>query len=103
MIFTEVIYKGRRFNALIDTGCSITVVKERVQAHDEWIVTLNGELLGGKKEKIHIEIAGRKLLTECVKVNELLAGVEIIIGLNAINELGGVLIRDGMATFGKLS
>ena len=71
--------------------------------HEKWMVTLNGELLCGKKEKIHIEIAGRKLLTECVKVNELFAGVEIIIGLNTINQLGEVLIRDGMAIFDKLS
>ena len=99
MVCTDVLYNGTNLIALVDSGCSITILKSYTNKFNEWITTMNGDVVQGERSRIKISVNGRVIVTDCVKVNQLLDGIDMIIGLNTINELGGVRIKENKAYF----
>ena len=48
---------------------------------------------------MQISVAGTVLSIGCVVTDRLLGGVDVILGIDVISTLGGVIVKDGKATF----
>ena len=99
---------GRTVRALVDTGCSKSLVCERLvrgrarsTAAHVIRTTGGGELLCKGSASVEMHICGRWLKLECLALPSILAGVDVVIGMDAVCALGGVTVRaDGSVEFG---
>ena len=82
--------------ALVDTGCTTTMVKTHLVAG--W--NGNGRVVAfdGRNVKccgtsnVQLELEGRQLNVEAIVNDHLVPGVEAIIGMDVIWQLGGVTV-----------
>ena len=94
---------GVKANALIDTGCSTSLFKAsmagklggegRVTAFDGSDVLTSGSCCVG------IEVEGRSLTVVGVAVEQLIKGIDVVLGMDVIGQLGGLIIRSGNVQF----
>ena len=80
--------------ALIDTGCTATLI------HSDFLNVCKGtsiiEAVNGKEvicrgvSTVTMEIRGRLLRVEAIVINGIIEGVDVIVGMNVIRQLGGV-------------
>ena len=97
----SVTIEGRDVVALVDTGCTTTMVQTHLV--NRW--SRRGEVLAfdGRKVRCHgrsnvkLELEGHQLIVEVIVADRLVPGVEAIIGMDVICQLGGVTVtRDGV-------
>ena len=94
----------RRVMALVDTGCTTTMVKTHLVTG--W--NGSGRVVGfdGRNVKccgtsnIELELEGRQLSVEAIVNDRLVPGVEAIIGMDVICQLGGVTVDEDGVKFG---
>ena len=92
--------------ALVDTGCTTTMVKTHLVAG--W--NGNGRVVAfdGRNVKccgtsnVQLELEGRQLNVEAIVNDHLVPGVEAIIGMDVIWQLGGVTVSEDGVKFGTV-
>lgn len=89
---------GRCLKGLIDTGCSRSVVSRHVPVGDgvrtdtRDIVMMDGSIVRCHScVKMHVYVCGNKVDLDCI-IAEVLPGYEILLGVDAISQLGGVYV-----------
>lgn len=94
--------------ALVDSGCSTTVCASRLVGRctekGEGLVTVDGREIGceGTKE-VELTVQGTRLRLKVIVLAEVINGIDVVVGMDVISQLGGVMIRNGGVTFGKAS
>lgn len=102
----EVTINGRRVRALVDSGCSRTVVREglcKVQGPSCDVTAVDGSrvVCEGRSDAV-INVRGVSVKVWCVVTKKLLSAVDAVLGMDVIAEMGGVMIMDGARVeFGK--
>lgn len=90
--------------ALVDSGCSTTICAFRAGKCTEKIEGLVA--VGGKEaecegnRKMQLTVQGIWLKTKVVVLSKVFDGINIIIRMDVIIQLGGVMIEDGRVMFG---
>jgi ribonuclease HI len=90
---------GQSVTGLLDTGCSQTVVSERISKHAEEVIPTNAVvvMMNGLEEVctnecvMRLNIQGNDVTVRCL-VAGILKGVDILLGMDVIMSLGGVQI-----------
>ena len=93
----EVLICENRVKALFDTGCSRTLVKSRFG--NEIKGKCNLRAVDGNEvsciglSPINVSVLGRNLSTDAIVVESLLDGVEAVIGMDLIGQLGPITVN----------
>ena len=97
--FVYVDVGGSRFKALVDTGCSKSIIASWVKPGQLGkcggsVVTVNGkEVRSIGEAKITIKIQDIPVIIDSVVMEELLSGVDVILGMDVISRMGGVVVQ----------
>ena len=88
---------GEQLVALVDSGCSRTVVARRLVkklARSGGSVTMvdGGSVMVDCKGEVTMTVFGQTLTMECMVLAKMLTSFELILGMDFIRELGGVWI-----------
>ena len=88
---------GEQLVALVDSGCSRTVVARRLVkklARSGGSVTMvdGGSVMVDCKGEVTMTVFGRTLTMECMVLAKMLTSFELILGMKFIRELGGIWI-----------
>lgn len=90
---------GKRARALVDTSCTTTLVTTSITK--DWNGASNIRAVDGRDVKCcgetNAEIIVRNipLRLRVIELDTFVAGIEVILGLDTINRLGGVTIAKG--------
>ena len=99
----DVVVAGRRVTALLDTGCSKSIVASWLSGYCRGqcnVIAVDGSRVRCRGEtKLVISVMGTKLYVECIVAEQLLNQVEMILGMDIINMLGGVTVKEGKVQF----
>ena len=96
---------GRVCRALVDTGCSNTMI--RVGLVDSWegevsTKAFDGRVVKGRgATKVELLVDGKKVKTKSTVVDSLVGDVDIVIGMDVIRQLGGVTVGRSQVKFGE--
>ena len=102
----DVLTEGREVRTLVGTGCTTTIVQADLM--HEWTGNTSIKVFDGRDLKCRgvsnscLNIRGRLLRTETIVVEQLVPGIEAIIGMDVICRLwwGGVMVdRRGAGKF----
>ena len=97
----------QQLKALVDTGCATTVVSSRVVgvcAGVSSMVAFDGsEVKCHGRCQLNLIISGVALVVEAVVTASLLDGVDIIVGMDVIDLMGGVTVNNGEVVFGGIT
>ena len=101
---------GQECTVLIDSECSQTLVSKAVchfwKQKSAGVLTVDGQTLNCRSYgKIKVEVGQVPAINiEALVVDKQLLGFDLLLGINAIKELGGVhLTESGKARFGGLN
>lgn len=96
---------GNVVSGLVDTGCSMSMVKgcfvtswegeSRVVAFDGRSVSCRGE------GNVSLDVGGRILNVKVLVMDKLVDDIECVIGMDVIERLGGLTVRNGEVEFGN--
>ena len=103
----EVDLNGMEVNALVDTGCSRSIVSRKVcegmtfSPVRERVVTMSGDdVLCLDAVVLNVSVEGVVLALDCLVCN-ILPQYQMLLGMDAISKLGGIYIEDGNIVIGK--
>lgn len=94
--------------ALVDTGCSTTVLASRLvpkcEGKGSSLTAVDGrEIICEGERIIYLTVQGLQLSVKAIILRRLVEGIDMVLGMDAINQLGGVVIADGESVkFGKV-
>lgn len=94
--------------ALVDTGCSTTVLASRLvpkcEGKGSSLTAVDGrEIICEGERIIYLTVQGLQLNVKAIILRRLVEGIDMVLGMDAINQLGGVVIADGESVkFGKV-
>ena len=100
----KIAVEGREIMALIDTGCTTTIVHTTLVGR--WkgkgeVVAFDGSRVKCRGRKtVTIDIAERRMRVHAIVTDRLVPGVQAIIGMDVICRLGGVTITCNNVRFG---
>lgn len=103
----QVIVGGRKVRALVDTGCSTTVVASHLvpksERKESSLMTVDGREIACEGERnVELAVEGTRMIVRAIVLRQLVDGIYLVLGLDAINRLGGVVIKCiEPVTFGK--
>lgn len=101
----SVTVNGRICRALVDTGCSNTMVRAGlVSAWWGEVCTkaFDGRLVKGKgTTNVELVVDGEKVATKATVVDHLVGSVDVVIGMDVIRKLGGVTVGHSKVEFGE--
>lgn len=96
---------GQVRRALVDTGCSNTMI--RVGLVDSWegevcTKAFDGRVVKGKGvTEIEFEVDGQKVVTKSTVVDKLVGDVDLVLGMDVVRSLGGVTVGQSTVQFGR--
>lgn len=99
---------GREVKALVGTGCSTTVMASylmpKCEGKESSLMAVDGrETLCEGEENVELTVQGIHLSVNAIILGRLVDGVDLVLGMDAISQLGGVVIADGEPVkFGKV-
>ena len=100
---------GRMARALVDTGCSTTVLVSGIvgeyKGEGGRLVAVDGrEIRCEGTRDVELVVRGVRLSVNAIVLGSIADGVDIVMGMNAISQLGGVMIACGKepVIFGKV-
>jgi len=99
----DVFVEGRLTKALVDTGCSKTIVTSRLTGFGggrSSVVAVDGSrvhCLG--QAMVSLVVVGKTLRVGCIVTERLLDDVDMILGMDVIERLGGVIVRGRKVRF----
>ena len=93
----DITVNGRPARALLDTGCSRTVlatwVSGAVERGEQEIVSVDGSRVTCVgTATVALEVCGKVARADCVVVNRLFSGVDAVLGMDVLTQMGGVII-----------
>jgi len=95
---------GRACLALVDTGCSQTIVRcdlVKNPMNPKEILTVDGRRAQCEGEIFcNLTIQGSEISLNCLVMKRMIRGVDVILGLDAIGSLGGVQVSNADVRFG---
>ena len=98
---------GRSFKAMVDTGCTMSVVKSNVVTSwygESRMVAVDGHSVRCRGvANVSLTVAGTQVKLVVTVVDQIVGGVDVILGMDVIQQLGGVLICGGRVQFGTVS
>ena len=96
---------GKVVRALVDTGCSVTLVKSchglvcsgvpEVAAFDGRLVSCKGRV------DVEMRVGDRDIKLQAIVVEKMIDGIEVVLGMDAITKLGGVMVSQNSVKFGQ--
>ena len=95
---------NKKVHVLVDTGFSAVVVRSSLVDHSEGTSCMS--VFNGREVKclgvslLELEVAGITVWVHAVINDSLVDGVDIILGMDVINQLGGVTVRWSKVQFG---
>ena len=98
----DIAINGRRATALLDTGCSRTVIAtwvcEFVQREKQEIVSADGRRVKcAGTANVELRVYGKVVTADCVVVHQLFEGVDAVLGMDVLTRMGGITIgSDGV-------
>ena len=96
---------GNTVRALVDTGCTNSMLKFGFVGsvrHPSKIVAFDGREVNCKgKAAIEVKVGDEVIDVDVIIVEDMLNGVDLVLGLDAIQKLGGVTVSDGVVKFGR--
>jgi len=98
---------GQSVLALVDSGCSKTVVRRGlVREHVEGvrknpIVLADGSAADASSGEVQLSINGKVINVECLVMESMPFGLGVLVGMDVIERLGGVTIRKSGIEFGN--
>ena len=95
---------GRLAKALVDTGCSTAVVRADLVDYAEgtcYMTAFDGRVVKCHgTSQVELEVEGMPLKVKAVVMDKIVNDIDIVMGMDVINELGGVYISGRMVKFG---
>jgi hypothetical protein len=93
----SVTVSGKKVKALVDTGCSRTIVADRLLAHvaggEGRITAVDGSGVKCKyANAVSLGVGERVIQADCLVLEKILPGVDVILGMDVIGRLGGVTV-----------
>ena len=102
----NVVVNGRDARALVDTGCTTTMVHERFAggvSGEAMVSAFDGRKVRCKgASKVEMVVAGDKMEREVTVVSEMVDGVDLVLGMDVIEALGGVKVWGNRVQFGNI-
>ena len=101
----SLIVNGNKVKALVDTGCSITMIEEKaIGKYDvcsDRITAFDGNsvICRGRSVK-QLTVGHQTISVEVIVVDKLLDGVDVVLGMDSIELLGGVCVYKENVVFG---
>ena len=102
----SIVVNGKCARSLVDTGCTTTMVREelvkevrgeaRVSAFDGREVRCRGT------GEVELEIEGERMKREVTVVAQMVDGVDVVLGMDVIDSLGGVKVWHNKVQFGNI-
>ena len=90
---------GVRCRALIDTGCSRTLLRNGVSKegdHETCSVRLllaNGKCgESSEMRRVVLDMVGERMNVQCIVLTEMLKGIDIIVGMDVLTKMGGMRV-----------
>ena len=97
------VVNGRRVRALVDTGCSKSIVAKRLSGWCQGscvVIAVDGSRVQCPGETIAtISVGGASLQIPCIVADKLLPGVEAILGMDVVTAFGGIRVSPGRVDF----
>ncbi|XP_068224614.1 uncharacterized protein [Palaemon carinicauda] len=91
-------------NLTVDTGCSTSVVHSKFVPHckgEVYISAFDGSHIKCKvADCVELGVNGKCVTVRCVVSNQLVNGVDVVLGVDVIDQLGGVTVTQGKVCFG---
>ena len=95
-------------NALVDTGCTTTMVKEQLvrsyetDKRETFMVAFDGrQVRCCGMSRIKLNVAKKLVEVSAVVVDEVVEGIDVVMGIDVIDQLGGVTVYRGTVSFGE--
>ena len=89
---------GQQVRALVDTGASKTVIRKELgrteQVGEVMLRVAGGISLVGKERVVNLEVAGMEINLSVCEIEEIVPGVDVLLGVDAIKKLGGVIFDE---------
>ena len=102
----EVVVNNTVMTALVDTGCTTTLINSRLMSGCGRCGTVKA--VDGRDIKckgvwqVEIKVRGVRVKVEAILMNRIIDGINVIIGMDVINEIGGVTIKEAEVKFGDV-
>ena len=100
----EVIVEGESVaKALVDTGCMKSIVSSRLVDSckgEVYVIAFDGSRVKCRGyQKLRLKICGIEMKIDVVVADNILSEVEIVLGMDIINYMGGVTVANGKVEF----
>ena len=95
---------GGAVRALVDTGCMtkmvrFSLVRERVG--ESWMSAFDGRKVRcGGERPMNLEVGGTPVEVSAVAIEHLVGDLDVVFGMDVIEQLGGVMVRNDGVDFG---
>lgn len=91
--------------ALVDTGCGTTLVDASLveQCYGVSYVTAfnNVRVKCRGKQRVQLTVRGVRVTVDAIVTENILSGIQVVLGMDVINRLGGVSVVNGVVEFVK--
>ena len=102
----EVHVNGQSARGLVDTGCTTTMIRERLAGEGKGrsiVAAFDGrEVKCRGMKKVRLEIGEEKMDREVTVVETMVDGLDVVIGMDVIQLLGGLKISGNKVQFGNI-
>ena len=96
---------GRYLHGLVDTGCTDSMVRSdlvSISGPSCSVVAFDGRVIQSKgRADVLIGVREAELSVNMIVVDEMLEGVDMVLGLDVIEGLGGMSMFEGQVEFGR--
>ena len=90
--------------ALVDTGCTTTMIRSSLvvdQVGESWMSAFDGRKVRcGRERPVNLEVGGTPVEVSAVAIKHLVGDLDVVLGMDVIEQLGGVTIRSNGVDFG---
>ena len=90
--------------ALVDTGCTTTMVRSSLVGEligESWMSAFDGRKVRcGEERPANLEVRGTPVEVSAVAIEHLVGDLDIVLGMDVIEQLEGVMVRNDGLDFG---
>ena len=102
----EIVVNNTVMTALVDTGCTTTLINYRLMSvcgRCGTVIAVDGRDIKCKgARQVEIKVHGVQVKVEAILMNRIIDGIDVIIGMDVINEMGGLTIKKAEVKFGDV-
>lgn len=104
LLLIEIIVESRTASAPVDMGCVMTVVSsqlvERCVGESYMVAFDRSDVKYQGKQKLKITVTDVEMAVEVIVSDTILAGIDVVLEMNALSRLGGVRVDAETVGFG---